>query len=177
MEAFHAAKRMEAKGTNMYKLGNAVGRLNLPASAKTRLLRQSKHHTVWTDSDDAQIPLAQIMYWAGEPTECSTITAHVTAISTPMGRLWFAVSDDAGKSRTLPAELHVTLGYRGTLTAFATRQCSQCLRHLPKPDSHKCAACRADGYHVRYCGPECQRRHWPLHKQACTSIKRGASAR
>lgn len=38
------------------------------------------------------------------------------------------------------------------------------------PDLRRCRGCRS--VDVRYCGVECQRKHWPLHKAVCRAVQR-----
>ena len=51
--------------------------------------------------------------------------------------------------------------------------CAHCGKAGPVADSagaagHKrCARCRS----VHYCGPDCQKAHWPAHKTACAPVK------
>ena len=44
----------------------------------------------------------------------------------------------------------------------AGRSCESCSTPLPVTAS-KCSACQE----VHYCGPECQKAHWPEHQKSC----------
>lgn len=41
--------------------------------------------------------------------------------------------------------------------------CSQCRRSATLTELRKCSKCK----NVRYCGPDCQRKHWYIHKNMC----------
>ena len=52
------------------------------------------------------------------------------------------------------------------ITAFlwSAQQCDGCLRWSLL--THKCSVCRG----VRYCGPQCQRDNWRVHKLLCSHL-------
>lgn len=56
-------------------------------------------------------------------------------------------------------------GYRCTTPSAdcVGMQCANCLRILCVHDIKRCTGCR----NIRYCGPECQRRHWDAHRDDC----------
>jgi hypothetical protein len=47
--------------------------------------------------------------------------------------------------------------------------CAQCGAEESPGNHHKSCACRAKG--VRYCGADCQRKHWDVHRVSCGSRK------
>ncbi|KAG0694830.1 hypothetical protein DFH29DRAFT_1006001 [Suillus ampliporus] len=49
-------------------------------------------------------------------------------------------------------------------------QCTQCQKTLEK--LLKCSKCKG----VWYCSKECQKKHWPTHKQACHDVERSSGA-
>ena len=154
----------------IHTMESEVGRDITKESFHRNCLLQSIHGTAQFTA-----PLAQVFrtMFAHPPTQCVALQRDVMAISTSMGRLWIAASSLDGD---------ITIGPRGNVSAhatrlarlaiFAPRQCGQCLHYMYLSESFKCSACRAAGFHVRYCSTACQRKHWPLHKQSCKSIKR-----
>lgn len=52
-------------------------------------------------------------------------------------------------------------------------QCAHCLRLMCIHDIKRCTGCRM----VRYCNPECQRRHWDVHREECLRARSGCSGR
>ena len=52
-------------------------------------------------------------------------------------------------------------------------QCPVCAASLPALTAKQCSRCK-----TRYCGPECQKKHWKEggHKDLCKEIKRGGGA-
>lgn len=54
------------------------------------------------------------------------------------------------------------------VTGVPLRVCSWCLE--PLEESYKCSRCKERGVHVRYCGTECQRKHWGAHRVVCKGL-------
>ena len=63
---------------------------------------------------------------------------------------------------TALSELERTRGER-----FMKRFCCQCGIVLGRRSCSKCSIC----YSVRYCSAECQRNHWPRHKEVCGKVE------
>ena len=54
--------------------------------------------------------------------------------------------------------------------AMILTKCAQCAAPL-EHNAPRCGVCK-----LRYCGRECQKRHWKVHKPFCPEIKRGGGA-
>uniref|UniRef100_A0A6T1N434 MYND-type domain-containing protein n=1 Tax=Alexandrium monilatum TaxID=311494 RepID=A0A6T1N434_9DINO len=71
--------------------------------------------------------------------------------------------DEDGGSRGLLGTLLASQNpeLKGSWRSAVVEACAGCAADTPP---HLCSRCRG----VAYCGPDCQRRHWPVHKSACS---------
>ena len=81
--------------------------------------------------------------------------------STPLMHLcdWFVLHDILSPA----AWKHIVFDMEASVLMRA-RSCAHC----GAAASQKCSGCRL----VRYCGPQCQRHHWPQHRRVCNSRAR-----
>jgi hypothetical protein len=107
---------------------------------------------------NAAIALASLAY--GNVPIQAAIAAQPGAI--PALRSLVGTRDYPEAVRRIAADLLAVLDSQAMATRAAA--CAGCGSLPAGGRSHKlCKGCRA----LRYCGPDCQKRHWPQHKRAC----------